>query len=137
MALIAHIQFGSNITKRYFKEYLVCDCNIIHRRPYNKFCPEGCASCERLEVSVISPGRDDLDLYEWYSAQNSQEGRIVISTSTAKTSDGESEHVIFFEDARCFSLTETYDAGTSRRRILKLAIEAEHIIVDDVKIKRY
>ena len=125
MALIAHIQFGSNITKRYFKEYLVCDCNIIHRRPYNKFCPEGCASCERLEVSVISPGRDDLDLYEWYSAQNSQ------------ASDGESEHVIFFEDARCFSLTETYDAGTSRRRILKLAIEAEHIIVDDVKIKRY
>ena len=100
------------------------------------YCPEGSAQCERLEVSVICPGRDDLDLYEWFDTQNAQEGRIVISATTIKTSDGNAEHVICFEDAHCFSLTEDYDAGTTRRRILKLAIEAEKISVDDVEIKR-
>lgn len=136
MALTAILQFGSNTTKRYYKEYMVSDCHIVSQRGYSKFCPEGCASCERLEVSIICPGRDDLDLYEWYDTQNAQEGRVVISTTTAKTSDGEAEHIISFEGARCFSLTEDYDANTTRRRILKLAIEAEDIHIDDVTIKR-
>ena len=136
MALTARIQFGINASRRYFKEYLVSDCHIVHRKPYNKFCPEGDASCERLEVSVVCPGRDDLDLYEWYDTQNAQEGRIVISTVTVKTSDGEAEHIVYFEGARCFSLTEDYDAGVNRRRILTLSIEAEHINVDDIDIKR-
>ena len=136
MALTAFIQFGSNVSRRYFKEYLVSDCHIVHRRQYNQYCPEGSAKCERLEVSVICPGRDDLDLYEWYDTQNAQEGRIVISTVTVKTSDGEAEHIVYFEGARCFSLTEDYDAASTRRRILKLAIEAEYINVDDVEIKR-
>lgn len=61
MALTAIIQFGNNTVKRYFKEYLVTDCHIVHRRNYNKFCPEGNGACERLEVSVVCPGRDDLD----------------------------------------------------------------------------
>ena len=136
MALTAILQFGSNTTRRYYKQYMVSDCHIVHRRRYNTACPEGCASCERLEVSVICPGRDDLGLYEWYDTQNFQEGRIVVSTTTAKTSDSEAEHIVCFEDARCFSLTEHYDAGTTRRRILTLAIEAEKINVDDVEIKR-
>lgn len=137
MALSAYLQFGSNITRRYFKEYLVSDCHVIHRRRYNKFCPEGAATCERLEVSVVCPGRDDLELYEWYDTQNAQEGRIIINTTTTKESDGTAEHIIYFEDARCFSLTEYYDASTTRRRMLKLAVEAGKITVDDTEIKRY
>ena len=40
--------------------------------------------------------------------------------------------VIYFEDAKCFSLSENYDINSSRRRNLTLAIEAESITVDDV-----
>ena len=136
MALTAEIKFGSNGSKSYDKEYLVSDYHIIHSRPYNKYCPEGSTRCERLEVSIICPGRDDLDLYKWYDTQNAQEGCIVISTTTVKASDGEAKHIVYFENARCFCLSEEYDIGTSRRRILKLAIEAEKISVDDVEIKR-
>ena len=106
MALTAYIEFGNNDSKRYFKQYMISDCYIVNEKPFNKFCPEGNASCERLEVSIISPGRDDLDLYEWYDTQN------------------------------CFRLSEHYDASTNRRRIIKLAIEAEKICIDEVEFKR-
>ena len=137
MALIAVLEFGNNNIGRYHKQYHVSDCHIVHSRRYNLYCPEGSANCERLEVSVVCPGRDDLDLYEWFGTKNTQEGRIVISTTTAKNPDGNAEHIVYFEGAHCFSLTEDYDAGTTRRRILKLAIEAEKISVDDVNVKRY
>ena len=136
MALTAIIKFGSNVSKNYHKEYQISDYHIVHSRRYNMYCPEGSANCERLEVSVICPGRNDLNLYEWFDKQNSQEGCITISTTTAKTPDGNAEHIVYFEGAHCFSLTEDYDAGTMRRRILKLSIEAEKITVDDVEIKR-
>ncbi len=137
MALTAFIKFGNNSKEDYFKKYQLSDFHIVNQRRYNKFCPEGSARCERLEVSLDSPGRDDLDLYNWYDKQFSQEGCIEISTTTVKTSDEQSKHVIYFEDARCYGLSEQYDIGTNRRRILSLAIEAEIICVDDVKIKRY
>lgn len=136
MALTAYIEFGNNDSKRYFKQYMISDCYIVNEKPFNKFCPEGDASCERLEVSIISPGRDDLDLYEWYDTQNFQDGRIVITTMSVKTSDFDAEHIIYFENARCFSLSEHYDASTNRRRIIKLAIEAEKICVDEIEFNR-
>ena len=136
MALTAILQFGSNTTKRYYKQYMVSDCHIVHRRKYDKFCPKGSASCERLEVSIVSPGRDDLEMFEWYDSQNAQEGRIVITTTSVKASDSDSEHIIYFDNAHCFSLSEHYDIRSTRRRILKLAIEAETVHVDDVTFKR-
>lgn len=136
MALTAVLQFGSNTTKRYYKQYMVSDCHIVHKRKYSKFCPEGSASCERLEVSIVSPGRDDLEIFEWYDSQNAQEGRIVITTTSVKASDSDSEHIIYFENAHCFSLSENYDISVARRRIIKLAIEAETIHIDDITIKR-
>ena len=100
MALIAALEFGDNNIGRYSKSYLVSDCRFVFNRPYNSYRPEGMARCERLELEVIAPGKNDLNL--------------------------------FFEDAKCFSLSENYDINTSRRRTLKLAIEAETITVDDV-----
>ena len=121
MALIAVLEFGNNNIGRYHKQYLVSDCHFVHKRPYNRFCPEAPVRSELLEVSVICPGR---------------EGRVVIKTNTVSTSDYTSEHIVYFENARCFSLSETYDIETSRRRILTLGIEAETVKIDDVEIKR-
>lgn len=136
MALIAVIEFGDNDIKRYSKQYMISDCHIVHQRPYNKFSPEGMARCERLEVSVICPGREDLNLYEWYDTQGVQNGRVVIRTTTIKTTELVSEQIIYFENAQCFHLSESYDIESASRRILKLGIEADSINIDDIVFSR-
>ena len=77
-------------------------------------------------------GKNDLNLFEWYDSQGVQSGRIVISLAAEAKLDEKDAQVIYFEDAKCFSLSENYDINSSRRRNLTLAIEAESITVDDV-----
>jgi len=136
MALIAALEFGDNSIRRYSKRYLVADCNLVCDRSYNEFRPDSAARCERVEVSVVAPGKEDLNLFEWYASQGTQSGRIVISLSSTGKSDTLDEQVIYFEDAKCFSLSEYYDIDSSNRRILRLGIMAEMIKVDDIKFYR-
>ncbi len=136
MALIAVLEFGDNNIKRYSKQYLVADCNLVCERSYNEFRPDSLARCEKVDVCVVAPGKDDLNLFEWYSSQGEQSGRIVISLSTTGRQDTIDEQVIYFEDAKCFSLSEYYDIESSKRRVLKLSIMAEVIKVDDVEFLR-
>ena len=107
------------------------DCRFVFDRPYNEFRPEGAARCERLEVVVIAPGKSDLSLFEWFYSQGVQNGRIVISLAVEKKFDENDTQTIYFEDAKCFSLSEIYDIDSSRRRLLKIAIGAEKMTIDD------
>jgi hypothetical protein len=132
MALIAALEFGDNNIGRYFKNYLVSDCRFVFKRPFNSYRPEGMARCERLELDVVAPGKDDLNLFDWYDQQGVQSGRIVISLAAEAKLDEKDAQVILFENAKCFSLSESYDINSSRRRNLKLAIEAETITVDSI-----
>ena len=84
------MEFGDNSIKRYSKQYLVSDCRFLFARPFNGFTPEGRTRCERVEVTVIAPGKDDHGLIEWFSAQSVQNGRIVISLSN-EGKDSESD----------------------------------------------
>ena len=136
MALTAVLEFGDNSIKRYSKQYLVSDCRLLFARPFNGFSPEGAARCERLEVVVIAPGKNDLSLFEWFYSQGVQNGRIVISLAVEKKFDDNDTQTIFFEDAKCFSLSEIYDIDSSRRRLLKLAIVAEKMTIDDTTFKK-
>ena len=43
--------------------------------------------------------------------------------------------VIYFEDAKCLSLSEIYDIDNSSRRLVKLAIVADSIEIEDVEFK--
>ena len=112
--------------------FQIVDCRFVFSRPYNSYRPEGMARCERLELDVVAPGKNDLNLFEWYDSQGVQSGRIVISLAAEAKLDEKDAQIIYFEDAKCFSLSENYDISTSRRRNLLLAIEAETITVDDV-----
>ena len=132
MALIAALEFGDNNIGRDSKSYLVADCRMVFNRPYTSYRPEGMARCERLELEVVAPGKNDLSLFDWYNEQGVQSGRIVISLAAEAKLDESDAQVIYFEDAKCFSLSEFYDINSSRRRSLKLALEAETIIVDNV-----
>lgn len=134
MALTAVLEFGDNSIKRYSKRYLVTDCRLLFARPFNGFSPEGSARCERVEVKVIAPGKDDHSLIEWFSSQTVQNGRLVISlTNEGGQSDADTQ-VLYFEDAVCFSLSEFYDINSSRRRLLKLAISAQTLEIDGVSL---
>ena len=132
MALLAALEFGDNNIGRYSKSYLVSDCRFVFKRPFNSYRPEGIARCERLELDVIAPGKNDLNLVDWYDKQGVQSGRIVISLAAEAKLDEKDAQVILFENAKCFSLSESYDINSSRRRNLKLALEAETITVDNI-----
>ena len=136
MALTAVLEFGDNNIKRYSKQYLVSDCRFVFGRPYNGFIHEGAARCERVELVVVAPGKDDLSLFAWFSSQGVCDGRVVISLSTVSTSDESDTQYLYFNEAKCFSLSECYDVDNSRRRLLKLGVMAEEIKIDDVKFKR-
>lgn len=136
MALTAVLEFGDNSIKRYSKQYMVSDCRLLFARPFNGFSPEGAARCERVEVTVVAPGKDDLGLIEWFSTQGVQNGRLVISlTNELKDNESDSQ-ILYFEEAKCFSLSEYYDINISRRRLLKLAIGAETLEIDGVTLNR-
>lgn len=134
MALTSTLEFGDNSIRHYHKQYLIADCRLLFARPYNGFMPEGAARCERVEVTVVAPGKDDLGLMEWFDSQSVQNGRIVIR-QTSESGDNESDvQTIYFEEAKCFSLSEMYDIDVSRRRLLKLAIGAESLDIDGVAL---
>ena len=132
MALTATLEFGDNNIKRYSQQYLVSDYHLVFVRSYNAYAPEETARCERLELVVVAPGRDDLSLFEWFTTQGAQDGRIVIGSGYDKNMIAEDVQVIYFEEARCFSLSESYDITSQRRRLLKLGIVAEQIDIDGV-----
>lgn len=133
MALTAVLEFGDNSIRRYTKQYLLSDCRFVFDRPYNAFSPERPAHCERMEVVVIAPGKSDLSLFQWFSNQESREGRIAISLiGDAKQNEAEPQ-VIYFEDAKCLSLSEMYDIDSSSRRLIKLAIISDKIEIEDVE----
>ena len=132
MALLAALEFGDNNIGRYSKSYLVSNCRFVFKRPFNSFRPEGMARCDRLELDVIAPGKNDLNLFDWYENQGVQSGRIIISLAAEAKLNEQDAQVVFFENAKCFSLSESYDINSSRRRNLKLAIEAETIMVDNI-----
>lgn len=137
MALTAVLEFGDNNIKRYSKHYLVSDCRFLFQRPNNGYSPEGSVRCERVEVTVVAPGKEDLGLVEWFSTQDVQNGRIVISLSNDLKDNDSDTQILYFEEAKCFSLSEYYDINVSRRRILKLAISAETMEIDGVTLNRF
>jgi len=135
MALAAVLEFGDNRFHRYSKQFLVTDCRLVFDCPYNDFRTEGAAHCERIELELVAPGKSDLLLFEWYVSQGVQSGRLVIDFAGADAK-GDEVQVIAFEDATCFALSENYDIGTSRRRTVKLGIQAETVAIDDVVYKQ-
>lgn len=131
MALTAVLEFGDNNIRRYSKQFMVADCRFVFDRSYNDFCPEGDTRCERMELFVVAPGKEDLTLFEWFADQSVLDGRITISLGATNDNSLDSQEIVF-EEAVCFALSEMYDIDSSMRRLLKLSILAKKICIDDV-----
>jgi hypothetical protein len=135
MALTALLQFGDNESKNYSADYNVADCHCHFMRHYNHFHPDADALCERVELVVVAPGKDNLNLFDWYISGTPLSGRLVFDLSDIRGGEYTSSKELLFEDAYCFSLAEEFHIGSLNRRQLRMSFVAESIIVNGVEYK--
>ena len=134
MAFLSHLQFGDNSTGIYSRVYTLVDCHLHFMRHYNHFRPDTDARCEKVEVVVEAPGKDDLNLQEWYLNNEAQSGRVIFDLQS-KTSSDTLQKLVEFEGARCYSFEEEYHINIQRKRYYRLSIVAENITVNDTSFK--
>lgn len=134
MALLAVLEFGDNSTKRYYKQYLLTDLRLMFNRSYNVI-PTGKIRCEGMEITVVAPYKNDLSMFEWFLQNSTHSGRIVISLTGDSTDSESKAQEIYFEDAKCASLSEKYQVDNLRNRQLKVSIVSEKIEMGSVTFK--
>jgi hypothetical protein len=131
MAFSSKLQFGD---KNSDHVYNVADCHLHFMRHYNHFRPDTDARCEKVEVVVEAPGKNDLRLQEWFINNEPQNGRVIFDIPS-KTAEDSSEKTVEFEGAYCYSLEEVYHINIQRRRFFRLAIVADKITVNQTEFK--
>ena len=129
MAFSSKLQFGD---KNSDHVYNVADCHLHFMRHYNHFRPDTDARCEKVEVVVEAPGKNDLRLQEWFINNEPQNGRVIFDIPS-KTAEDSSEKTVEFEGAYCYSLEEVYHINIQRRRFFRLAIVADKITVNQTE----
>ena len=97
MAFSSKLQFGD---KNSDHVYNVADCHLHFMRHYNHFRPDTDARCEKVEVVVEAPGKNDLRLQEWFINNEPQNGRVIFDIPS-KTAEASSEKTVEFEGAYC------------------------------------
>ena len=132
MPLPARLQFGDNNVHRYSREYLVTDykCRVVRR--HNEARPDDKAKCEQIELTVVTPGKQDLNLIQWYVGQSGMSGRILIEMPNVTQGQSSEGKEVLFENAICFAIAEEYDIDCRSRRLLRLTIAVEELTVDDI-----
>ena len=131
MALSAKIQFGDNTNQHYPQEYLVADCRCHFTRGYNHALPDSDARCDRVDITVVAPTKDNLSLYDWFITNSVLSGRIIFDTVSVDNYADESK-IITFEDAYCYSLAEEYTIDVAEQRLLKISFVADKITISGI-----
>lgn len=133
MIISAHLKFGDNSLEKYDeKDYMIVSYRTNIARKHNAFHPCTQPLCNSVEVSLIAPGKEDLELYEWYFNNEFRSGRIVFElTDFYISGESKSEHIFMFNDAQCFGIEESYDIGGCSLRLLNLKIGVNNFAVDD------
>lgn len=134
MAIIAKLQFGDNGFRRYSREYLVTNFKSHVVRSHNLARPDGDPACDCLELTLIAPGREDLNLFEWYVDRSAMSGRILVELSTPANNQEVEYKEILFEDGICFALCEQYRIDEKRRRTIRLSIAVRELTVDSITL---
>lgn len=136
MSLLKKIQIGDNRSGRYTKEYLLSDFKCHTHRLHNEYRPDSDKYCDCIDVTIIAPGRDDMQLYDWFIHQSTMSGRLLIQLPPKPSQSEPDTQEILFEEARCFSFEEEYHINRNRRRLLRLQFVAEQVNINDVIFKR-
>ena len=77
-----------------------------------------------------------MTLFDWFMNGDEMSGRIVFDLSSLSTDDSNPEKILYFEDARCFALEESYDKDTRFRRLLRLSFEADKISTEEIDFNK-
>lgn len=131
MGVTGKLQFGDNKNGTYSNTYNLIDSHLHFMRHHNHFKPDTDAKCDKVEVVVVAPGKEDLNLYEWYISNGTQNGRLTYELQSAKTGATETK-ILLFEGAYCYSIEEEYQINTNQKRFLRLSFVAEKITINDV-----
>ena len=121
MSLLKKLQIGDNHAGRYL---------------HNEYRPDSDKYCDSIDVTIIAPGRDDMQLYDWFIHQSTLSGRLLIQLPPKLNQSEPDIQEIFFEEAKCFSFEEEYHINRNRRRLLHLQFVAEQVNINDVIFKR-
>lgn len=132
MSLAANLYIGDNISENYTKQYQITQCNVEVARHHNSYLPDADPRCNVVILTVISPSKNDLELFEWYIDQTTLSGKIVIDLTNQSAKYDVTERTFKFENAKCFSIAEFYDISKTNRHILRLGIMMKELEVDEV-----
>lgn len=108
-------------------------CHV--KRSHNEARPEACAQCDQMELTVVAPGKRDLNLYEWYEEGTAMNGRVQIEMPSVAFGRQGQWKTIYFEDAVCFAIEEEYHIDKSMLRTLKLRVVPAEMTIDDIVFK--
>ena len=133
----AILQFGDNDAGIYSNQYPVVECDCQFSRHPDFYSPDSDPRCEKVMIMVVAPGKEDLELIEWYIDNAVLSGRILFDISDqAGGSGNDTTREIRFEDARCYFIEEMYEIASSKRRLLKMEFLAESVQIDSNLFER-
>lgn len=135
MSLFANLYLGDNASGTYTNTYRVVQCEVKVSRHHNSYTPDDNPRCDQLILSVIAPGKNDLMLFEWYIDQTSLSGKVVVDLTNQSAKYDITTRTFKFEDAKCFSMDETYDISDTNRHQLKLGIMVKKLEIDETEFQ--
>lgn len=69
MSLLKKLQIGNNEIGKYTQDYLLLDYQCHTSRHHNDLRPEADKFCERIDMTIVAPGRENVHLYQWFISQ--------------------------------------------------------------------
>lgn len=136
MTLSAILKIGDNAIGNYEKEYHVVSCRYKVSCGYNYRLPDTEAKNNSIEITLVSPGKEDLTIYDWYIKRMFLSGKIELEFST-QTQSQEGKKTVTFENASCFSMSESYDINERSLRLIKLELVAERTTIDAIEFQNF
>jgi hypothetical protein len=136
MTLSAILKIGDNTTKNYDQIYNVVSCQYKISCGYNYRLPDTEAKNNSIEITLVSPRKEDLTIYDWYIKRMLLSGEIELEFST-QTQSQEGKKTVTFENASCFSMSESYDINERSLRLIKLELVAEKTTVDAIEFQNF
>ena len=133
MSLSAILKLGDNTTKQYDKTYNVVRCQYKCSCGYNYRLPDTDVKNNSIEITLVSPAKEDLSLYDWYIKRMLLSGCLEFVFPARR----EVIKTVTFENASCFSISESYDINGKSLRLIKLEIVTEKTIIDGVEFQNY
>jgi hypothetical protein len=135
MEVQAMLQIGNNESQIYTKQYNVVNLHCHFSRHTGNSRPDTDACCERIDITLVAPGMNDVSLYNWYISGNPLSGKVSFDLTNGLGNAKQSDSDLTFDDAYCFAIEEDYHIDKHLRRTVKLSIVADKVTFEGATFK--